>query len=133
MRFSTSRFTCTAARPWPVSSAMRHGTIRPVASWAAMKWKHCRLVCPSWPRSSIRGHGDARSPQRWKGTGAWGRSFTAAMEGYPRMAGMWLVGEDMPQDTNRVTLDPKAKDKFGMPVASVHYDDHPHAVAMRDQ
>lgn len=28
------------------------------------------------------------------------------------MAGMWLVGEDMPQETNRITLDPKAKDKF---------------------
>jgi choline dehydrogenase-like flavoprotein len=64
--------------------------------------------------------------------GAWGRSFTAAMEGYPRMAGMWLVGEDMPQETNRVTLDPKAKDKFGLPVASVHYDDHPNDVAMRN-
>ena len=44
--------------------------------------------------------------------GAWGRPFTAAMEGYPRMAGMWIVGEDMPQETNRVTLDPKAKDKY---------------------
>ena len=64
--------------------------------------------------------------------GAWGRPFTAAMEGYPRMAGMWLVGEDMPQETNRVTLDPKAKDKFGLPVASVHYDDHPNDIAMRD-
>ena len=47
-------------------------------------------------------------------------SSPAAMEGYPRMAGMWLVGEDMPQETNRVTLDPTAKDKFGLPVASVH-------------
>src|ERR1700730_16206721 len=64
--------------------------------------------------------------------GAWGRPFTAAMEGYPRMAGMWLVGEDLPQETNRVTLDPKAKDKFGLPVASVHYDDHPNDIAMRD-
>ena len=45
--------------------------------------------------------------------GAWGRPFTSAMEGYPRMAGMWLVGEDMPQETNRVTLDPKAKDNSG--------------------
>jgi choline dehydrogenase-like flavoprotein len=54
------------------------------------------------------------------------------MEGYPRMAGMWLVGEDLPQETNRVTLDPTAKDKFGQPVASVHYDDHPNDVAMRD-
>jgi choline dehydrogenase-like flavoprotein len=64
--------------------------------------------------------------------GAWGRSFTSAMEQYPQMAGMWLVGEDLPQETNRVTLDPVAKDKFGLPVASVHYDDHPNDVAMRD-
>jgi choline dehydrogenase-like flavoprotein len=64
--------------------------------------------------------------------GAWGRSFTSAMEQYPQMAGMWLVGEDLPQETNRVTLDPTAKDKFGLPVASVHYDDHPNDAAMRD-
>ncbi len=64
--------------------------------------------------------------------GAWGRSFSSAMEAYPRMAGMWLVGEDMPQETNRITLDPKAKDKFGMPVASVHFDDHPNDIAMRN-
>jgi choline dehydrogenase-like flavoprotein len=64
--------------------------------------------------------------------GAWGRPFTSAIEGYPRMAGMWLVGEDMPQETNRVTLDPKEKDKFGLPVASVHFDDHPNDIAMRE-
>src|SRR4051794_7789800 len=45
--------------------------------------------------------------------GAWGRPFTAALDGYPRMAGMWLVGEDMAQETNRITLDPTVKDKFG--------------------
>ena len=64
--------------------------------------------------------------------GAWGRTFTSSMEAYPRMAGMWLIGEDMPQETNRITLDPVAKDKHGMPVASVHYDDHPNDVAMRN-
>ena len=63
--------------------------------------------------------------------GAWGRSFTSAMDGYANMAGMWIVGEDMAQETNRVTLDPVAKDKNGMPVASVHFDDHPNDVAMR--
>ena len=37
--------------------------------------------------------------------GAWGRAFTSAMDIYDRhMAGMWIVGEDMPQETNRVTL-----------------------------
>ena len=44
---------------------------------------------------------------------------------------MWLVGEDLPQETNRVTLDPVVKDSNGMPVASVHYDDHPNDIAMR--
>jgi choline dehydrogenase-like flavoprotein len=38
----------------------------------------------------------------------------------------------MPQETNRVTLDPTVKDKAGMAVASVHYDDHPNDAAMRE-
>jgi len=64
--------------------------------------------------------------------GAWGRSFATAIDGYSNMAGMWLVGEDLPQETNRVTLDPVVKDANGMPVASVHYDDHPNDIAMRN-
>jgi len=64
--------------------------------------------------------------------GAWGRSFTTAIDGYANMAGMWLVGEDLPQETNRVTLDPVVKDANGMPVASVHYDDHANDIAMRN-
>jgi choline dehydrogenase-like flavoprotein len=63
--------------------------------------------------------------------GAWGRGFTSALDGYANMAGLWIVGEDMPRETNRVTLDPVAKDKNGMPVASVHFDDHDNDVAMR--
>jgi len=63
--------------------------------------------------------------------GAWGREFTTALDGYENMAGMWLVGEDMPQESNRVTLDGTAKDAFGLPVASVHFDDHPNDIAMR--
>ena len=63
--------------------------------------------------------------------GAWGRSFTSALDDYSNMAGMWIVGEDMPRETNRVTLDPKVKDKNGMAVASVHYDDHENDMKMR--
>jgi choline dehydrogenase-like flavoprotein len=63
--------------------------------------------------------------------GAWGRSFTSALDDYSNMAGMWIIGEDMPQESNRVTLDKTVKDKNGMPVASVHFDDHPNDVAMR--
>ncbi len=64
--------------------------------------------------------------------GAWGREFTSAMDDYPNMAGMWIVGEDLPQEANRVTLHPTIKDKFGVPVADVRFDDHPNDVAMRN-
>ncbi|TDH63793.1 GMC family oxidoreductase [Dankookia rubra] len=64
--------------------------------------------------------------------GAWGRGFTSAMDAYDRMAGLWIVGEDLPQERNRITLDSKVKDRNGMPVASVHFDDHRNDLAMRD-
>lgn len=64
--------------------------------------------------------------------GGWGRSFTTALDSYENTAGMWIVGEDMPQETNRVTLHATEKDKLGMPVPNVHFDDHPNDVAMRN-
>ena len=64
--------------------------------------------------------------------GAWGRSFTSVMDDYSHMAGMWLIGEDMARETNRITLDPNIKDAHGLPVASVHFDDHDNDVAMRN-
>ena len=64
--------------------------------------------------------------------GAWGRGFAEAMEGYDHMAGMWLVGEDMPQASNRITLHESEKDQFGLPVPNVNFDDHANDVAMRN-
>ena len=64
--------------------------------------------------------------------GAWGREFTTAIDSYANMAGMWIVGEDMPQEKNRVTLHKSAKDKWGSPVPDVYFDDHPNDVAMRN-
>ncbi len=64
--------------------------------------------------------------------GGWGRSFTSAMDGYENMAGMWIVGEDMPQETNRITLSATVKDQFGQPAPNVHFDDHPNDIAMRN-
>lgn len=64
--------------------------------------------------------------------GAWGREFTTALDAYEHMAGMWLVGEDLPQESNRVTLHPTEKDQYGMPVPNVHYSDHPNDIAMRN-
>ena len=45
---------------------------------------------------------------------------------------MWIVGEDMPQETNRITLNGAVTDQHGLPVPNVHFDDHPNDVAMRD-
>ena len=64
--------------------------------------------------------------------GGWGREFTTALDSYENMAGMWIVGEDMPQETNRVTLNHDVKDQYGMPVPNVHFDDHPNDIAMRN-
>jgi len=64
--------------------------------------------------------------------GAWGRSFTSAMDMYDHMAGMWLVGEDMPQESNRITLHDSKKDQHGLPIPNVHFDDHPNDIAMRN-
>jgi len=64
--------------------------------------------------------------------GAWGKDFTRVMDNYTHLAGMWLVGEDMPRESNRITLSDNTKDRFGIPVANVHYDDHPNDIAMRE-
>ncbi len=63
--------------------------------------------------------------------GAWGPDFAWWLDNYTRMAGMWLVGEDMPRETNRVTLNPNVKDKWGNPVPNVHFDDHDNDIRMR--
>ena len=63
--------------------------------------------------------------------GGWGRSFTTALDSYENMAGMWIVGEDMPQLGNGVTLS-ETKDQHGLPVANVNFDEHPNDVAMRN-
>ncbi len=64
--------------------------------------------------------------------GSWGREFTTALDSYENMAGMWIVGEDMPQETNRVTLNHDVTDQHGLPVANVSFSDHPNDVAMRN-
>jgi len=65
--------------------------------------------------------------------GTWGRDYTEeVVENYRNMAGMWLVGEDMPQEKNGVTLHGSDKDQYGLPVPIVNFEDHPNDVAMRN-
>lgn len=64
--------------------------------------------------------------------GAWGEEFASYMDDYTHTAGLWIVGEDMPQESNRITLDATERDQFNLPVDNVHYDDHPNDIAMRE-
>ena len=61
----------------------------------------------------------------------WGRDLAFVMDHYPSMAGIFINGEDIPRAGNRITLNREVKDKFGLPVANVHVDEHPNNAAMR--
>ena len=61
--------------------------------------------------------------------GAWGPSFTRLLDAYENTAGCWLVGEDMPQESNAVTLDATVTDQHGLPVDVLG---SPNDLAMRE-
>jgi choline dehydrogenase-like flavoprotein len=61
----------------------------------------------------------------------WGRDFAFILEHYRSLAGIFINGEDMPRASNRITLNSKVKDSFGLPVANIHVDDHENNAAMR--
>lgn len=64
--------------------------------------------------------------------GGWGEDFASYMDNYTHLAGMWLVGEDLARESNRITLNTSLKDKWGSAIPNVHFDDHPNDIAMRD-
>lgn len=61
----------------------------------------------------------------------WGRDLGFVMDHYRSMAGIFINGEDIPRAENRITLNPKVKDSFGLPVANIHVDEHENNAAMR--
>lgn len=62
---------------------------------------------------------------------AWGREVSSLLDEYSKLAGMMMIGEDLPQATNRITLDPDVLDAHGQPVARVHYRNHPNTSKMK--
>lgn len=62
--------------------------------------------------------------------GGWGRDYAALVEKYDRLAGVIVTGEDPPQASNRITLDPVRRDRYGLPVPVVTYRNHPNTEAM---
>lgn len=62
--------------------------------------------------------------------GGWGRSYASDIEEFRSAAGLWIVGEDMPVASNRVTLDAKVRDQHDLPVAHVHKVAHTNDTSM---
>jgi choline dehydrogenase-like flavoprotein len=56
--------------------------------------------------------------------GAWGWGLRRVMMDYNHWCPLGLLGEILPNEDNRVTLDREARDGFGLPVAHVHFDLH---------
>lgn len=56
--------------------------------------------------------------------GAWGAELARFMESYTHLAGLVILGEDLAQADNRVTLSRTRKDRHGMPLASIHFRHH---------
>ena len=63
--------------------------------------------------------------------GGWGEELTASLLQYDHLAGLMMMGEDPPQATNRIILDPEVTDPRGMPIPVVHYSDHPNTTKMK--
>jgi choline dehydrogenase-like flavoprotein len=66
------------------------------------------------------------------GARGWGEPVAQGMARYDHIAGMMVVGEDMPRASNRITLHATERDANGLPVPNVHYDDHANNIAMRN-
>ena len=112
---STSPCACTAARRWP-------GIVdRRIAQRPGARLRRRLLHAAALARRAVPG----RVPEPGRAGAA---TSPTCMEQYDHMAGMWLVGEDMPQETNRVTLNRDVLDQYGQPVPNVHFDDHPNDV-----
>lgn len=67
----------------------------------------------------------------FKNPGAWGREYAKSLEGYDHVGGLHYTGEDVPIETNCVTLHATKRDQFGLPIPTLHIDDHPNDLAMK--
>lgn len=64
------------------------------------------------------------------GVSGWGREVTASLENFDKMAGFWICGEDMPMESNGVTLHATEKDQYGLPIPVVYKGNHANDSAM---
>jgi choline dehydrogenase-like flavoprotein len=74
-------------------------------------------------------HGGAAHPTLEAKFYPWGPTHKEMMRASPmrdHLVGFTMQGEDLPQPTNRVDLDPDVRDVHGLPVARVTYHPHRH-------
>ncbi|GAA6210607.1 GMC family oxidoreductase [Hyphomicrobiales bacterium 4NK60-0047b] len=64
------------------------------------------------------------------GPTGWGRGVASALEKYKYMSGVWICGEDLAQEQNRITLHDTEKDQYGLPVPIVAKTPHINDVNM---
>ncbi|MEX1144589.1 MAG: GMC family oxidoreductase [Acidimicrobiia bacterium] len=84
-----------------------------------------------WMRGGIVEHGGASHPITEAIHLSPGEDHTRLMLGSPmrdRMAVFTMQGEDLPQATNRVDLDPHVTDAWGLPAGRVTYSPHRHEI-----
>ena len=62
----------------------------------------------------------------------WGRDYADWVGAFDRIAGLQILGEDMAMDTNQVSLHPTEKDQYGLPIPTLHLDDHPNEIRMKN-
>lgn len=60
----------------------------------------------------------------------WGEEYAGILENYKNLAALIVMGEDPPQQSNRITLHPTQTDQYGLPVPVVTYNNHPNSVEM---
>jgi choline dehydrogenase-like flavoprotein len=66
---------------------------------------------------------EADGPVGQSGSVPWGAAHHRSMrETFQHTVSMGSMGEDLPEERNRVELDPDVKDHFGMPAARIIYD-----------
>jgi choline dehydrogenase-like flavoprotein len=83
-------------------------------------------------RGGIVEHGSAAGPVMEAKTYSAGRMHNASMRRSDLRDRLWVFtmqGEDLPQTTNRVDLDPQVRDVFGRPAGRVTYLPHTHEIA----
>jgi choline dehydrogenase-like flavoprotein len=64
--------------------------------------------------------------------GVWGRAHKDLMRAgavRDHIAGISMIGEDLPQEANRVDLDPALRDVYGFPIPRITYSPHAHELA----